>query len=774
MCPPPTSDQPIGAEAAPRNNSDGNEVYSGEWRIDIPIEGSTALDHNRRARRRRFGRRSGKIIKMSLTLGSQAMAAVIAVALTKTSAWAVYSVELCTLVGLSFIMAALALSRKHPETSSVMAKTGAVATALAIVIAVMSHLPLSLAMAAGGFAFIIILVVRSSMGKDRVLYDKEAALLVNSCITGNLAPVLSLEQGLDAIKAAVEELKANPPTCSILLFEHLSERGFELHYGDMIILLFLLLFCFFMLMAYFHVESVFSVTRFPSFVHSSQVARREDPDEDIAAIKEVRRKVGENIVLRVDANRKWTYDAAVKFAHGVKECCLQYIEDPVDNEDDIKYNHSGVAVVVIKPGVIGGFENAALVARWAQQHGKMTVISAAFESALGLSAYIQFARYLDVQNAEMQSLMKKEQPQSSTAHGFGTYKWFKEQVTAEPLDIHHNPQHGSVEADAADAGHFLQKCRLNPEAVVRTSDEKEVKENQIAVDTEGVSFSINVLETGESNDGSAVMFLHGFLGTSGDWIPIMKAISSSTRSIAIDLPGHGGSKLQYHGENDSDRPNLSIDVMAEVLHKVLKTLTHGKIERAMIISGSPGLIDDDVRTTREAKDDFRASTLISNGLEFFLDTWYAEELWASLRSHPHFKQTVAKRLKQQDLHTLGKVLSDLSIGRQPLVSKLIYTSCVIHLTLYLRLRINLSLPCPSHNRSLWEDLKQCKVPLQLVVGEKDAKFKAIAIEMQARIVPKNSFPLVVEIPSAGHAVHVENPLAVITAITQFVKTVKTT
>lgn len=49
------------------------------------------------------------------------------------------------------------------------------------------------------------------MGKDRVLDDKDAALLVNTCITRNLAPVLSLEQGLDAINAAVEELKANPP-----------------------------------------------------------------------------------------------------------------------------------------------------------------------------------------------------------------------------------------------------------------------------------------------------------------------------------------------------------------------------------------------------------------------------------------------------------------------------------------------------------------------------------------------------------------------------------
>lgn len=52
------------------------------------------------------------------------------------------------------------------------------------------------------------------MGKGRVLDDKDAALLVNTCITRNLAPVLSLEQGLDAIKAAVEEMKANPPHCS--------------------------------------------------------------------------------------------------------------------------------------------------------------------------------------------------------------------------------------------------------------------------------------------------------------------------------------------------------------------------------------------------------------------------------------------------------------------------------------------------------------------------------------------------------------------------------
>ncbi|KAL6529268.1 hypothetical protein OROGR_014891 [Orobanche gracilis] len=520
-----------------------------------------------------------------------------------------------------------------------------------------------------------------------------------------------------------------------------------------------------------------------------KVARRDNPDEDIATIQEVRKKVGQNIILRADANRKWKYDQAVNFACSVKDCFLQYIEEPVDNEDDIvkfceetglpvaldetinsigdnhlealqKFSHSGIVAVVIKPSVIGGFEKAALVARWSQQHGKMAVISATFESSLGLSAYIQFARYLDLQNAEIQSLMSKE-PAPITAHGFGTYKWFKEDVTTENLNIHYDSDRGFVKADAVAAGLFLQSCRVNPDRVLRDFIREEVREYQLAVDIEGASFTTNVLETGESNDGTAVVFLHGFLGTGEDWVPVMKAMSSSTRCIAIDLPGHGGSKLQYQDINGSEQFDLSIDVVVDILCKVLNSITQkvilvgysmgarialytalkcsDQVERAVIISGSPGLIDDDDRAIRKAKDDFRASTLVSNGLEFFTQAWYAEEMWASLRSHSHFNQIVSSRSRHNDLQTLGRVLSDLSIGRQ---------------------------------LSLWEDLKHCKVPLQLIVGENDVKFKKIAREMHTQIGHENgnrNSPSITEIPNAGHAVHLENPLALITALRQFIK-----
>nr|GMD79409.1 protein PHYLLO, chloroplastic isoform X2 [Ipomoea batatas] len=43
-------------------------------------------------------------------------------------------------------------------------------------------------------------------------------------------------------------------------------------------------------------------------------------------LKEIRRKIGGEIELRADANRNWSYEKAIQFAHSVKDYCLQYIE----------------------------------------------------------------------------------------------------------------------------------------------------------------------------------------------------------------------------------------------------------------------------------------------------------------------------------------------------------------------------------------------------------------------------------------------------------------
>ncbi|XP_074383455.1 protein PHYLLO, chloroplastic isoform X2 [Apium graveolens] len=524
-----------------------------------------------------------------------------------------------------------------------------------------------------------------------------------------------------------------------------------------------------------------------------KVARRADPTEDADVIKEVRKIVGSQIQLRADANRKWIYEDAIRFGSSVKDCGLQYIEEPVKDEDDIvkfceetglpvaldetidgiygnplktleKFSHTGIVAIVIKPSVVGGFENAALIARWAQQQGKMTVVSAAFESGLGLSAYIQFSCYLELQNAEIYKLMNKE-PAVPVAHGLGTYRWLRDDVIKERLSIARNPYNGFMEASAADAGRLLRNLQINQNHIVSRNPDKEGRTYQLAVDLECFSISINVHEIGQFADENVVVFLHGFLGTSEEWIPIMESISGFSRCIAFDLPGHGKSKTEVGTVNKPAKEHtFSIEAVSNIICKLLSSIKAHKVtlvgysmgarvalymalkcsdmvEGAVIISGSPGLKNEPATKIRRIKDDSRACSLVAYGLKCFLDTWYAGGLWNSLRRHPKFKEIVTSRMKHYDIHALAKVLSDLSVGRQP---------------------------------PLWEDLKHCKSPLLFIVGEKDEKFKRLAREMcstisqEARSNRKSEmWETVVTIPDSGHAVHLENPLPVINTIRSF-------
>lgn len=126
----------------------------------------------------------------------------------------------------------------------------------------------------------------------------------------------------------------------------------------------------------------------------------------------------------------------------------------------------------------------------------MTVVSAAFESGLGLSAYIQFSCYLELQSAEIFKLMNKE-PAVPVAHGLGTYRWLKDDVIKERLSIARNPYNGFMEASAADAGQLLRNLQINQNHIVSRNPEEEVRTYQLTVDLECFSISINVHEIGQ-------------------------------------------------------------------------------------------------------------------------------------------------------------------------------------------------------------------------------------------------------------------------------------
>jgi pimeloyl-ACP methyl ester carboxylesterase len=86
----------------------------------------------------------------------------------------------------------------------------------------------------------------------------------------------------------------------------------------------------------------------------------------------------------------------------------------------------------------------------------------------------------------------------------------------------------------------------------------------------------------ESNP--TLLFLHGFLGLGHDWLPIMSALSSSFRSIAVDLPGHGLTKVNnQHGTTGNN--NISMRSISDALLKLLDKL---KITNVVPIGYSMG------------------------------------------------------------------------------------------------------------------------------------------------------------------------------------------
>lgn len=68
-----------------------------------------------------------------------------------------------------------------------------------------------------------------------------------------------------------------------------------------------------------------------------------------------------------------------------------------------------------------------------------------------------------------------------------------------------------------------------------------------------------------------LLFLHGFLGTGRDWLPIMKALSSSFRCIAVDLPGHGLTDVLNQHQNTGDM-SISMKVVSDALLNLLDKL----------------------------------------------------------------------------------------------------------------------------------------------------------------------------------------------------------
>jgi 2-succinyl-6-hydroxy-2,4-cyclohexadiene-1-carboxylate synthase len=232
----------------------------------------------------------------------------------------------------------------------------------------------------------------------------------------------------------------------------------------------------------------------------------------------------------------------------------------------------------------------------------------------------------------------------------------------------------------------------------------------------------------------AVLFLHGFMGSSADWRGVMSVIGDRAFCIAADLPGHGSSLglppdtytiegatravINALDKLEVERPLIAGYSMGGRLALYLALRYPGRCAGLFLESASPGLVSKEERASRRAADEEKAKRLESGDFDGFLRDWYRHPLFVPLaRDEGLLRQTIEAR-RRNDPVELARSLRGIGAGSQP---------------------------------SLWGELEGLAVPALALAGGLDEKYAAISSRM-ASISPRIE-PVV--IPGVGHNVRAE-------------------
>jgi 2-succinyl-6-hydroxy-2,4-cyclohexadiene-1-carboxylate synthase len=252
------------------------------------------------------------------------------------------------------------------------------------------------------------------------------------------------------------------------------------------------------------------------------------------------------------------------------------------------------------------------------------------------------------------------------------------------------------------------------------------------------------LETAGPPGAPTLLLLHGFLGSRRDWAPVIATLCPTHRCIAVDLPGHG--ETGAPADEGLWEPGTCVAALAEILRSAgggavvgyslggrlalqLAAEHPDTVERAVIVSASPGIAGECARGQRRNQDERHARRLEKGGLDAFLAEWYQLPLFAALRAHPAFA-AVRERRRQNDPLLLARSLRRMGTGAQ---------------------------------RSLWDDLPGLALPLLLLAGELDPKFTDLAFDVVARCPRAEA----VVVRGRGHALVEEDPERIAQEISGF-------
>lgn len=225
---------------------------------------------------------------------------------------------------------------------------------------------------------------------------------------------------------------------------------------------------------------------------------------------------------------------------------------------------------------------------------------------------------------------------------------------------------------------------------------------------------------------SRFVLLHGFTHTGASWDGVRAALEESYRPLAPDIRGHGAASALAPVDLEhviADVARLAPECFTLVgysmggriaLHAALALAP--RVERLVLIGASPGIADVRERYDRRAADERLAAEIERSEIAEFVRFWTRTGVLED--QPPEVQAAVNSDRLRNTTAGLARALRGLGTGVLP---------------------------------SLWNRLDEIAVPVTLMVGERDQKFRGIASEMAARIQTAE----VVVVPAAGHAVHLE-------------------
>ncbi len=235
----------------------------------------------------------------------------------------------------------------------------------------------------------------------------------------------------------------------------------------------------------------------------------------------------------------------------------------------------------------------------------------------------------------------------------------------------------------------------------------------------------------------SVVLLHGFGGTHRAWDAVVERLDPERyRPLALDLPGHGAAAAAAR------RPITFAGCVAAVLDAApprfelcgyslggrvalhVALAAPERVVRLALVSSSPGIEDPGERAARRASDRALARELEEQPFEDFIERWRTQPLFAD--DPPRVGELARADQRRNDPAELAEVMRGIGTGEM---------------------------------EPLWGRLGELAMSTIVIVGDRDAKFLALARRMLAGL--RDGELLIIP---GGHVLPLENPAGVAAAI----------